>query len=576
MPTARPEIIASFALSIGLPEEEAQAILRDAAVAIWTGIPATGRTTTDRELLFELVADVASGQDAVLARLSAALPYPPADTAVYLTSAAKAFLEQAERDAAAGLHRSASVWVEIDRARGGRTVLVSGTFDPPTAKPAPSALPSPAAYADADPRSAGTVFGEVYSSVAPSATTVRASPASGSILGRVARSFRLPKFGFGARSAPPTPPPARPVASESMPTSGPVILRDSGRRVMNDPGWPADVPPPGEVEPPKVNEYRVWYGTNRRAADAGTQVFENRRGDTISYGYCDVYIPKSHKIGSIGSSLLKRLVTFTDDRLKLLCTRPVSKDGFWALVRAQIATAQASRRHAVVFIHGYNVTFEQAALRAAQIGFDLGVEGAMAFFSWPSKGTIDGYQADEATIDASEPAIVRFLVDFARKSGADAVHVIAHSMGNRGVLRAASRVVLDAQENSGVRFANFILAAPDVDADTFANLASSYGQLADRTTLYVSQRDRAVELSHWLHDYPRVGFAPPISVFDGIDTVNVTNIDLTLLGHGYVGEAAEVLNDMHSLMFERLPPERRFRLRQEQTDGGKVYWAVRA
>jgi len=31
--------------------------------------------------------------------------------------------------------------------------------------------------------------------------------------------------------------------------------------------------------------------------------------------------------------------------------------------------------------HGFHVTFEAAAIRAAQIGFDLNVPGATAFFS---------------------------------------------------------------------------------------------------------------------------------------------------------------------------------------------------
>jgi hypothetical protein len=31
---------------------------------------------------------------------------------------------------------------------------------------------------------------------------------------------------------------------------------------------------------------------------------------------------------------------------------------------------------------------------------------------------------------------------------------------------------------------------------------------------------------------------PPTLVVPGIDTINVTNVDLTMLGHGYIAEAA--------------------------------------
>jgi hypothetical protein len=34
-----------------------------------------------------------------------------------------------------------------------------------------------------------------------------------------------------------------------------------------------------------------------------------------------------------------------------------------------------------VYIHGYNVSFEEAVIRAAQMGYDLKVEGVTALFS---------------------------------------------------------------------------------------------------------------------------------------------------------------------------------------------------
>ena len=86
----------------------------------------------------------------------------------------------------------------------------------------------------------------------------------------------------------------------------------------------------------------------------------------------------------------------------------------------------------MVFIHGYNVSFEEAALRAAQLGYDLGIAGVMAFYSWPSQGTLQGYAADAASIEASEAFISDFLTRMATTSGVARVHIIAHSMGNRG------------------------------------------------------------------------------------------------------------------------------------------------
>jgi esterase/lipase superfamily enzyme len=325
-------------------------------------------------------------------------------------------------------------------------------------------------------------------------------------------------------------------------------------------------------------EYLVWYGTNRRPIDPGDagKGYSAAREEpgVVHYGSCRVFIPKSHKIGSTGSPWWKRLLTLTDDRLRLLGIDELAREAYWDGVAARLALVAADERNALIFVHGYNVAFDDAALRAAQIGFDLSVKGAMAFFSWPSQGATGGYPADEATIEASEGAIANFMTDFADRSGAAAVHVIAHSMGNRGVLRAVNRIAAAAERRSGKPFGQIILAAADVDADVFRQLSAAYAEVAARTTLYVSKRDLAVEASRWLHAFPRAGLMPPVLVAPGIDTVNVTDVDLTLLGHGYVAEARAVLTDMHALITQGAAPDRRFGLRATTNEAGERYWLI--
>jgi len=323
-------------------------------------------------------------------------------------------------------------------------------------------------------------------------------------------------------------------------------------------------------------EYVVWYGTNRRPRDPHdvARGFANERSLTVSYGTCRVYVPQAHKIGSIGSPWWKRLLTWTDDRLRLVEQRASEAMAFWSELSEHLAAIPIDERDAVVFVHGYNVSFEEAALRAAQIGFDLSVRGAMAFFSWPSQGALDGYSADEATIEASERMITDFIADVAARSGARAVHVIAHSMGNRAVLRAVNRIAAEVPQRAGVRFGQFILAAADVDADTFRQNCPAYARVAQRATLYVSAKDLAIEASRWLHQFPRAGLMPPVFVAPGIDTISVTNVDLSLLGHGYVAAARDVLHDIHELIHHGAPPDQRFGLREARSETGDSYWLV--
>jgi len=296
----------------------------------------------------------------------------------------------------------------------------------------------------------------------------------------------------------------------------------------------------------------------------------------VHYGSCTVFIPKSHKIGSTGSPWWKRLLNRTDDRLRLLDVRETSNRTHWDEIRRRVDSVPADENDALIFVHGYNVTFHDAAVRAAQIGFDLSIQGPTAFFSWPSQGTLDGYLADSAAVEASEDAIATYLSDFAHQSGAPKVHVIVHSMGNRAVLRAVNRIAETAQMRSGVEFGQFILAAADVDADTFRRLASAYTSVARRTTLYVSERDRAVESSQWIHRFARAGLIPPVTIVPGVDTINVMNADLTLLGHGYVASARDVLQDMHALIRHDAAPEHRFGLEAALTVDGDRYWLIGA
>jgi hypothetical protein len=68
---------------------------------------------------------------------------------------------------------------------------------------------------------------------------------------------------------------------------------------------------------------------------------------------------------------------------------------------------------------------------------------------------------------------------------------------------------------------------------------------------------------------------PPTLVLPGIDTINVTNADLTMLGHGYIAEAKDVLRDMH-LILRGASPRERFGLREAKNEEGQRYWLIGA
>lgn len=172
--------------------------------------------------------------------------------------------------------------------------------------------------------------------------------------------------------------------------------------------------------------YTVWYGTNRKPVDAADPAsgFSHERDEHVHYGKCQVAIPRSHKFGSVGSSWWRRWVRLTDDRLHIVDRTAQSPEDFWADIRSTLESYPGDERQALIFLHGYRVQFDRAAIRAAQLGFDLKVPGVTAFFSWPSRGLRLHYPGDGEAIQASEAAITDFIVRFVRESGATLVHLV--------------------------------------------------------------------------------------------------------------------------------------------------------
>lgn len=323
--------------------------------------------------------------------------------------------------------------------------------------------------------------------------------------------------------------------------------------------------------------YPVWFGTNRKPDGQGG--FGSERHDRTTRGRAEVFIPEAHRFGETGSPFWKKLLRFDlrDDTLRLQQVTAQERDAWLGEIQQAMREAKAAgdAPHALVFLHGFNVTFEEAAIRAAQIGVDLLVPGATAFFSWPSRGNVAAYPADEATIEASEGAITDFLVDFTANCGAEKAHIIAHSMGNRGLLRALQRIAANAETRGKVKFGQIFLAAPDVDRDLFLNLAQLYHDHAERTTLYASDADLPVHLSAKLHDAPRAGYYTPYTVALGlVDTVAVPDFDLDLLGHAYFAQAEALLYHIRDLMLNGKATVTRNRL-VPATHDGVSFWKLK-
>ncbi|MEA1952318.1 MAG: alpha/beta hydrolase, partial [Planctomycetota bacterium] len=115
--------------------------------------------------------------------------------------------------------------------------------------------------------------------------------------------------------------------------------------------------------------------------------------------------------------------------------------------------------------------------------------------------------------------------------------------------------------------------APDIDAEIFRrDIAPAIVKTAKRVTLYASSNDGALAASKKLHGYPRAGESGEnVVVVPGIDTIDVSGIDTSLLGHTYYGDNDTVITDIVQLLRESKPPNLRDRLREAMQNGRK-YW----
>jgi esterase/lipase superfamily enzyme len=140
-------------------------------------------------------------------------------------------------------------------------------------------------------------------------------------------------------------------------------------------------------------------------------------------------------------------------------------------------------------------------------------------------------------------------------------------MGNRLVCDAIKTFSYDPA--SRLKLNHLVLAAPDIDADTFRELARTLQKIAGRITLYESSKDKALMASRRLHGSPRAG--EPLLITPGVDAIDASAIDTNFLGHSYFSDNWPLLSDIHSILFNDDGPAGRFGLQEMQHTDGRYY-----
>ncbi|MFL6291046.1 MAG: alpha/beta fold hydrolase [Thermoanaerobaculia bacterium] len=344
---------------------------------------------------------------------------------------------------------------------------------------------------------------------------------------------------------------------------------------------------PERIEDPNRKEEEfvrrtVFYGTDRAETSPGGPEDPERyfgggraRSGTLRLGTCEVSIPRDHRMGQVERPSIWKLEFRADPskHMVLLGLTPMPPNVFFGRLRSAVQKSEG--KEALVFIHGFDVSFTDAVLRTAQVAYDLGFDGAPITYSWPSQASLSktAYHADETNAEWTAPHLEKFLSEVAARSGAREIHLIAHSMGNRPLTAALQRIGARMTGSSKPLFGHIVLTAPDIDADTFRQIASEFSKPGKRTTLYASSRDKALQFSREIHGgLPRAGDSgPDIVVLRNFDTIEVSAVDTSFLGHSYYGDNRSVLSDLFGLIRDGRAPDKRFGLRP-RTKRGLKYW----
>jgi esterase/lipase superfamily enzyme len=225
--------------------------------------------------------------------------------------------------------------------------------------------------------------------------------------------------------------------------------------------------------------------------------------------------------------------------------------------------ALAPRPEVLIFVHGFNNTFEYAALTLAETWHFMGREFVPILYTWPAgMGGASGYIYDRESGEFTVHHLKNILSELASIPEIESFHLVAHSRGT-DVLSSAIRELSLVARAAGTpdpetfRDSHIVLAAPDLDMDVVSQriIAEEIGKEVLNLTVYTSQTDKAISLAEQFFKSPtRLGrvnvqnLTPEVLALvenmEGISFVDLQDIDTKGVGHAYFHSDPAAVSDL--------------------------------
>jgi esterase/lipase superfamily enzyme len=267
----------------------------------------------------------------------------------------------------------------------------------------------------------------------------------------------------------------------------------------------------------------VFVSTLRSAEGAG---FGAGRAPAPAYLRLDLTRPPERSPGAVRGS--GRAPDPATDFLVADTARFADATAFRRDLRAALATAP-TRREAIVYVHGFNNSFDESVLRLAQIADDFRMGGVAVNYAWPSAAHPLAYVYDRDSLMIARDGLDELISEL-RAAGADSIILVAHSVGSMLVMETLRQRAIARPGSVARDIAGVILISPDLDVDLFRAQATRIGSLPEPFGIFVSRRDRVLALSARLTGArQRLG---NLSGASAVADLDVTVLDVTDFSSG--------------------------------------------
>ena len=255
--------------------------------------------------------------------------------------------------------------------------------------------------------------------------------------------------------------------------------------------------------------------------------------------------PPEHKIGQLERPSIG--APDPEKHFALLSRRPLEDADFQAELASHLSGRIGSNRDILLYVHGFNTSYDESRFRLAQIALDGRFGGVPVLFTWPSTNSLLDYGAAKESATVSRDALARLIRQLTETPGVGRVHILAHSMGAWLTMEALRQDAIAGSPALADKLGDVMLAAPDIDLNVFRQQLARLD--ASHVFVLVAANDRALSLARTLAgDRQRLGAMDPNNPADraALEALGVRVYDLTkeadiFVGHGAYADAPDAL-----------------------------------